>query len=162
MNNHLLFNKKGFTLIELIIAMAILAIISSFLLGGFLSSQKKARDAQRKSDLKQIQNALEAYANDHNGLYPNDDSGEIDGAPWGSEFHNPDHSETIYIKKLPEDPGSVDYYYQQTQSGAGYRLYACLENNQDSDYYEYTDTTCSGCGENDYCTYGVASSNEEL
>ena len=164
---------KGFTLIELIVAMAILALVSSGLLGNFLSSQKKARDSQRKSDLKQLQNALEAFANDHQGRYPDDDgSGNIAACPapadggltggscqWGlGEFKMTDGA--IYIKKMVEDPKEIDYYYTATADNLGYKLYACLENDQDSDYYEYVSVNCLGC-DSDHCTYGVASSNQE-
>lgn len=156
--------KAGFTLMELIIAMAILAIITSSLLGGYMSSQKKARDAQRKSDLKQIQNALEAYANDYRGRYPDADSGRIGGVAWGGEFNNPSATTTIYMKVLPEDPKGVDYLYWVSSDNTGYRLYACLENDQDSDYNVYTGIICAGCGSTDdeECTYGAASSNETL
>lgn len=154
-------SKRGFTLIELIVAMAILAIVTSGILANFINSQKKARDAQRKSDLKQIQNALEAYLNDYN-TYPNASSGEISGASWGDEFS--DAQGTIYMKVVPEDPSSdKNYCYVQTQSGRGYQLYTCLENDQDPDYNVYTGATidCGSCAGGD-CTYGVASSNESL
>lgn len=155
--------RDGFTLIELIVAMAILAIVTSGLLANFINSQKKARDAQRKSDLKQIQNALEAYLNDHD-IYPSDSGGIIGGVDWGDEFSDaPDEPGTIYMKVVPEDPSSdKNYYYVQTQSGAAYRLYACLENDKDLDYTVYTGSMdCGTCAGGD-CTYGVASSNEEL
>lgn len=168
--------KKGFTLIELIIAMAILAIVTGSLLGNYVSSQKKGRDAQRKSDLKQLQNALEAYANDHNGMYPNATTdGEIAACPapsdgglsgdacdWGSgEFKMTNGS--TYMKQMVKDPAEgKNYYYVVTSGNIGYKLYACLENDQDMDYNSsgFTGTNCGNCGSSSLCTYGVASSNE--
>ncbi|MGB9706948.1 MAG: type IV pilin protein, partial [Microgenomates group bacterium] len=61
--------KFGFTLIELLVAVAILGILATVGLGSFQSSQMKGRDARRKSDLSQIQKALEMYYNDK-GAYP--------------------------------------------------------------------------------------------
>ena len=61
--------KKGFTLVELLVVMAILGILTVVTLGNFQTSQIKARDAQRKHDLKEITNALEAYFSDHS-QYP--------------------------------------------------------------------------------------------
>ncbi|MFC1710223.1 type II secretion system protein [Patescibacteria group bacterium] len=61
---------KGFTLIELLIVISIIGILATIFLVSFTSSQRQARDVQRKSDLKQFQAALENYANANDGLYP--------------------------------------------------------------------------------------------
>lgn len=55
--------KKGFTLLELLIVMAILAILASILLVVVKPQQifSKARDTQRKSDLKNLASAIEVY-----------------------------------------------------------------------------------------------------
>ena len=55
--------KKGFTLIELLIVISIIGILVTIVSASFVTSQKQARDVQRKSDLKQYQNALENFAN---------------------------------------------------------------------------------------------------
>ncbi|MCM8787802.1 MAG: prepilin-type N-terminal cleavage/methylation domain-containing protein [Candidatus Omnitrophica bacterium] len=160
----MIFRKKGFTLLELIVAMAILGLLAAGLLGNFMNSQRKARDAQRKSDLKQIQNALEAYFNDHN-TYPSDSGGRVAGINWGESFSD---GTTNYMQVLPQDPqkdSGMYYYYDQTQLGQGYRLYACLENREDKDFYPlgYGGTNCGQCLDPDNrCTYGVTSSNESL
>ena len=62
--------KKGFTLIELLVVISIIGILAALATVSFSSTQKQARDTQRKSDLKQYQGALESYANMHNGMYP--------------------------------------------------------------------------------------------
>lgn len=61
---------RGFTLIELMITIAIIAILSSFGIFTYRLAQARARDARRKSDLGQYKNALEIYANKNNGFYP--------------------------------------------------------------------------------------------
>ena len=66
-NSKLKINWKfqcGFTLVELILVMAIIAVLTTFITGGIGSSQVKGRDAQRKSDLKQISQTLELYYQD--------------------------------------------------------------------------------------------------
>lgn len=63
-------NKKGFTLVELLVVIAIIGILASMALVSYTGSQKQARDAQRKSDIKQYQLSLENYANKNSGLYP--------------------------------------------------------------------------------------------
>lgn len=54
-------NRRGFTLIELLVVVSIIAILSAVGLSTFTSAQRKARDARRRADLKEIQNALEQY-----------------------------------------------------------------------------------------------------
>lgn len=59
----------GFTLIELLIVIAIIGILATFVMLN-LNAPRKARDAQRKSDLKQYQAALVGYAGKNKGFYP--------------------------------------------------------------------------------------------
>ena len=58
-----LFNKKGkgFTLVELLVVIGIISTLSIIAAVSFQSAQKNARDQQRKSDLTQIQLALETF-----------------------------------------------------------------------------------------------------
>ncbi len=65
-------SRAGFTLIELLVVMAIIGVLASLIFLNVGSSLGKARDAQRKNDLKQIQTALELYHSD-NGKYPTSD-----------------------------------------------------------------------------------------
>lgn len=67
------FNKKlvkGFTLLELLIVIAVVGVMASFGVNTFRKSQSAARDANRKSDIGQFRTALEAYANRGSNLYP--------------------------------------------------------------------------------------------
>jgi len=62
-------SRKGFTLIELMVAISIIAIISAVGITTFSQSQKLARDAKRKQDLRSIGIALELYYQRY-GHYP--------------------------------------------------------------------------------------------
>jgi prepilin-type N-terminal cleavage/methylation domain-containing protein len=62
--------KKGFTLVELLVVIALIGLLSSIALISFTGVQKQSRDVQRKSDIKQYQLALESFANKNSGLYP--------------------------------------------------------------------------------------------
>lgn len=61
--------KRGFTLVELLISISIIAILSVVLSISFSNAQKNGRDQRRISDLKAIQNAAEQYFL-LNGSYP--------------------------------------------------------------------------------------------
>lgn len=54
-------SQKGFTLIELMIAIAIVAILATVGLTIFTGSQKSARDTKRRSDISAIANAFESH-----------------------------------------------------------------------------------------------------
>lgn len=66
--------QAGFTLIELLVVIAIIALLASVVISSLQSARKKARDAQRMSDIQQIQKAIELYKLD-NGHAPYIDEG---------------------------------------------------------------------------------------
>lgn len=65
----MLRDKKGFTLVELLVVVAIIGLLSTLAVVALGSARGKARDAKRLSDIKQVQTALELFYNDNNG-YP--------------------------------------------------------------------------------------------
>lgn len=80
----------------------------------------KTRDVQRRNDLKQIRDALDAYYSDKSS-YPTAIGGKISGIGWGEEWPS-------YMAKIPKDPLSgQDYRYESPADGSSYRLYANLE-----------------------------------
>jgi len=151
--------KSGFTLIELLVVIAILGILATVGLGSFQSSQMKGRDAQRKSDLSQIQKALEMYYND-NGKYPL--TAELQALLNSGSSWTAASGQTIYMKTVPKGPRGESYCYES--DGTYYKLYAKLENMQDPMIEESGCTsasskcTCSCNGVGGYC-YKVTSQN---
>jgi prepilin-type N-terminal cleavage/methylation domain-containing protein len=61
--------QQGFTIIELLIVIAIIGILAGLVLNNFQGAQAKARDVQRKADINAIHGKLEEYYNNNNG-YP--------------------------------------------------------------------------------------------
>lgn len=57
-------------MIELLVVISIIGVLASIVLVSYTSSQKQARDTQRKSDIKQYQLSVESFANKNGGLYP--------------------------------------------------------------------------------------------
>lgn len=63
--------EKGFSLIELLVVMFVLAILSAVLLPNLLGARQKAKDGQLISDMNAIKNALRLYYNETQN-YPED------------------------------------------------------------------------------------------
>ena len=69
--------KKGFTLLEILVVIGIIMVLVGMMTASYSTAQKKARDAKRKSDLKEIQNAMEQYYSVCSYKYPTAISGGI-------------------------------------------------------------------------------------
>ena len=63
--------KNGFTLVELLVVMFIIAILTGVLLPNLMGARQKAKDAQRIGDADAMRSALRMYYND-NQSYPAD------------------------------------------------------------------------------------------
>lgn len=137
--------QKAFTLLELLVVMAILALLTGLGIRTFGSVQAKARDNKRKQDLQSIGKALELYYNDV-GHYPYASGGQILGCgengveacEWGDVWLN-ETDDTLYMSKMPQDPGGNEYFYLADAGGTFYRLFAYLENTEDADVVLNTD-----------------------
>lgn len=142
--------------------MAILGVLISIIGSTFRNSQARGRDAQRKSDLKQVASALELYYSDY-GKYPNASGGLVVGCmsnpcTWGSgEFTD---GKTIYMKKMVIDPNSnYKYVYNivDTQNQK-YQLFAYMENTEDKDIDPDIISDTRDCGAKS-CNFGISSTN---
>ncbi len=57
-------NKKGFTIVELLIVIVVIAILAAITVVAFNGVQQRARDSIRKSDLANLEKALELHYTD--------------------------------------------------------------------------------------------------
>ncbi|MBU0750215.1 prepilin-type N-terminal cleavage/methylation domain-containing protein [Patescibacteria group bacterium] len=120
-------SNRGFTLIELLVVIAIIGILSSVVLVSLNTARSKARDAQRKSDMHTVLNALDLYYAD-NGVYPVPTTGDGCG---GSRYKYCLGDTTVvsalvpeYLPSMPHDPKwsnqGNDYLYQVKTLTSGY------------------------------------------
>lgn len=132
--------KHGFTLIELLVVVAIIGVLSALLMSNFIGVRQRARDAQRKSDVHQIQSALELYRADI-GSYPATSSLSTCGK--AVSLKSPDNA-TTYMQSIPCDPSSGSPY-SYTSDGTTYTLISCLENSTDGQKDSTNNTSaCDG------------------
>ena len=106
--------KQGFTLIELMIVIAIIGVLAVMGGANYISSLKRSRDSRRMADLEQVRGALEMYRTD-NDDYPLGNYVTI------TEVLNPG-----YLKSIPSDPGGTNSYVYESD-GPTYELCAQLE-----------------------------------
>lgn len=138
--------ERGFTLVELLIVISIIGVLTTLLMANFIGVRQRARDAQRKSDLRQLQSAFELYRSDQ-GAYP---TLLPNCAP---SIKSPDCLTSTYMQNVPTDPMGDSYYnsgnYYFSSNGTTYTLGACLENSSDSQGTS-TSPGGSGCSSNFY------------
>ncbi|OGG41894.1 hypothetical protein A2837_01630 [Candidatus Kaiserbacteria bacterium RIFCSPHIGHO2_01_FULL_46_22] len=61
--------KAGFTLVEVLVVIAIITVLMSIVFASVSESRKKARDSKREADIQQVAAALQVWAT-ANGRYP--------------------------------------------------------------------------------------------
>ena len=93
----------GFTLIEVLITLTIIAILMSFVAPYVLNRPDQARDLKLKFDFEAIESALALYKLD-NGKYPTQELGF-------DHLINGDNG-SKYLSKIPEDPWGSNYIYK--------------------------------------------------
>lgn len=103
--------QRGFTLIEVMVVVVILAILASIIVPRILSRPEQARVTAAKQDILSIQNAMSLYKLD-NGFYPSTEQGiaALVTKPAGEPVPQ-NYAENGYLKKLPIDPWGHHYEY---------------------------------------------------
>ncbi|MCE5199394.1 MAG: type II secretion system protein GspG [Armatimonadota bacterium] len=103
---------RGFTLVELLVVVVVLAVLAAIVLPKFMDSGNRSKASAQKSDMKIVKNAVELFHAD-TGYYPNDltDLTKANGTTvntWNgsasetlataSDYHGP------YLESVPNDP----------------------------------------------------------
>lgn len=126
--------RSGFTLVEIMVTIAILAILSSVLIVGVIKSGKKSRDVDRQADLRELQGAVELYKQRY-GRYP---AGCNGANTWsgqsGTSYACSSGSQYIvslapeFLPALPSDKklngNNSGYAYYTNAAGTAYKIIA--------------------------------------
>ena len=131
--------NKGFTLLELLVVIGIIAILIAFTSASYSTAQRGGRDARRKSDLKAMQDALEQDYADSSFSYPTTCS----------------DASTNLKSAWPDDPiNDATYFYVETCSATTYCICARVEK---SGTGNATDDDCGNAdwGSGDYFCVGA-------
>lgn len=114
------FPTRAFTLIELLMVVAIIAILAAIAIPNFLEAQVRSKVSRAKSDLRSVAVAVESYAVDHS-RYPSDYSY---GPPVDSYLPRLTRLTTPvgYITSVPEDQFAVTAVARRVNNVDPYRI----------------------------------------
>jgi prepilin-type N-terminal cleavage/methylation domain-containing protein len=159
--------RKAFSLMELLITIAVIGILASFIIVNLNEARIKARDAQRKNDLNQIGMAyLSYYAK--TGFYSVAGTGWTGGGEGWFNYESPSDNYPLsmangiraagYFSTLPLDPsllspnsgvggggGSTQRQYMKYNCTKGFAVYAMLEKPTPKDTADYNAAISEGC-----------------
>jgi len=131
------YMKKGFTLMEILIAISIIAILTAIGIVSYASINRNARNAKRKSDVEQMRSALELYRAD-TGHYPSINT-TLDDA---SNLEN-DTAFVTYMDPVPTDPKGEQYQYLATDLVGSFYYGYCLAATMEPLGTYVAENTCS-------------------
>lgn len=144
-------SKKGFTLLELIVAMAIFAVLVGLSVIGIQTVQRSQRNTERRSGASQVNLEINAYFADF-GVYPGLSLAENGTATFASTG-KPSRNATLRGNAIPVDATALAATETGTQycystDGKQYRLGYKVEGETSFSITEFgtpsTYTTCTG------------------
>lgn len=143
--------KHGFTLIEVLIVVAILALLTLIAIVSLNGSRDKADDGVVKADLDRLKIAFEDYYNDQNCYPPLEWFDEASDC--GSDHLKP------YLNSLPCNRRTgLPYPLRKDATGCTwFKLFGTITNSSDTRYFPFYDTDYTLLG-----TYAVSSSNIDV
>jgi prepilin-type N-terminal cleavage/methylation domain-containing protein len=156
---------KGFTLIEMIVVVAIIAILMGIVITKSSDAKAKSRDAKRISDIANMQLSLELYF-DRCNQYP-----ALTNNPLNSAYKIPDLNSgstcpsgitlATFLGKVPTPPLTGEFYeYSLNTNSTDYVLKAMLEKSNpaltDIDHTKTYSTSNGGFTPTVNCTYTLA------
>ena len=115
--------NRGFTLLEIIVVVAIIAILAAYIAPKVAGRVDDARISKAKSDIRVLESSLELYKLD-NFVNPSPDQGldALVNRPSGENARN--WREGGYIKKLTKDPWGNEYRYVYPGSNGEFDLFS--------------------------------------
>ena len=116
-------SNQGFTLLEIIVVVAIIAILAAYIAPKVAGRVDDARISKAKSDIRVLESSLELYKLD-NFVYPSNDQGldALVNRPSGENSRN--WREGGYIKKLTKDPWGNEYRYAYPGSNGEFDIFS--------------------------------------
>lgn len=107
-------NRRGFTLMEVLLVLAILVILGSLVGVGIMRMQKNSSINAARAQVGMLESVVKTYAIDI-GTCPTTQQGLAALSQQPTDLKNPAKWQGPYIDKaIPQDPWGNDYQYEQT------------------------------------------------
>lgn len=120
-------SKAGFTMVELLIVVAIIGLLVTLTLISISDIRAKTRDTQRVADIKAVQESLAMYQSNY-GEFP-----VYDGYITGDDDMSLALEAEGFVRSVPVDPidatedGTIYRYYYYSETGDDYIIQFNLE-----------------------------------
>lgn len=96
--------KTAFSLVELMIVVAILGILAALVIPEIQGQSQRAKEAAAKENLRVFREAIERYALDHNGIPPGYPADDTSTSPTYPTLYSQLIIKNKYLKRLPKNP----------------------------------------------------------
>ena len=117
-------DERGFTLIEIMVVVVILAVLAGIIVPRIMSRPEEAKKTKAQVDIKGLEGALNLYKLD-NGFYPTTEQGldalvrKPQSAPLPRKW-----KDGGYLSKVPSDPWGRPYQYLSPGEHRDFDLYS--------------------------------------
>lgn len=121
-------NKKGFTLIELVVVMAIIAVLAALMVTAIVAARKQANNTQITGNAKTIETGLETYSAKSVGKYPT--TAQVTNV----DAYNGSGMSAFLVtngtlSSTPSGLAATQIYWLGDANGSAYSLVACSTGN---------------------------------
>lgn len=109
--------RRGFTLLEVLLVLAIIGVIAAFAVPQLIGTQQKAYVDATQGFIRKLENDVQRYAVDHDGVYPSGDAETVIEMLMIPGTDKNGRNLPAYIAEVPKDAWGNPLSYEYPPSG---------------------------------------------
>lgn len=121
-SKHLRRAQAGFSLAEMMVVIVIIGLLATLVVPNVMRNLSKAYLTKAKVDITAIDQAVQEYAMDHTGSYPDSLEQLVEKNDNGRAY--------LKAEEIPKDPWNFEYLYDPATDGDDYRIYTLGKDSQ--------------------------------
>ncbi len=125
--------RRGFTLTEVLLVLAILGVIAAMVVPNLLGRQKEALIKSTKMSIKAMEDAVKQYAIAHDGEFPAGGREEVIGLLLNPGQDKDGKAISAYLEKTPKDAWDQALYYQYDSNATKPKIWSSGPNKQNEE-----------------------------